>query len=466
MRPKVTVYVTCHNYGRFLQESLDSVFAQNMTDWEMLVIDDGSQDNSQEIIQKVVAEHPDRVRAFHNEQARGLPYCANLALNEAYGEYIMRLDADDYLDESALLILSTHLDNHPDVALVYPNFIYVDEKGGYLGIENRKKIGVETEIFDLPAHGACTMGRKRMLKSVGGYSEDFNAQDGHELWLKILHRYKVSNIATPLFSYRQHSLSLTRNVEKILKARQEIKRAIAKRMEGKASPRVVGIIPAKNTYENMPNRVLELFHDKSLIDYTIEAAYESETFDTVFLTTDDPNVLKHCEKFPELKTNLRTLDLSQSQVKISQVISDAVHHLETDHGIFPDILVLLNVHCPLRKPTDIRKAVDTLLVYDVDSVISVYEDFDLHFKHGSHGMEPLNKGTLNSLRLERESLYVDNGAIRVVWRDMVSEKSYLGEKSGHIVMPQERSYVVSSDFDRWLIEEILKKTSNSNLQKI
>ncbi len=435
-------------------------------DWELLLINDGSKDDSQKIIEKIATANPERIRVFKNKAAKGLPYCANLALREAHGEYLMRLDADDYLDESALLTLSGYLDNHPDVALVYPNYIYVDEDGTYLGIENRKKVGSETELLDLPAHGACTMARRRALKSVGGYSEDIKAQDGHEIWLKILNRYKVANISTPLFFYRQHSASLSRDENRVLEARAKIKRAMAEQMEGSVKPRIVGLIPAKNTYKATPNIVLEEIAGKPLIDYTLEAALQSGTMDHILVTSDDPKVLDHCEGIPNVLTNLRDMELSLAQVKLSSVIVDAVDHLEQDHSIYPDILVTLNVHCPLRQAQDIRKAVDTMLLYDVDSVISVYENFESLFRHGEHGMEPLNPGMMNRLRLEREALYAYNGSIRVFWRDIVGNDDLLGRHFGHAVMPRERSLVLSGEFEHWMIEQILLHNQGSSEKEI
>ena len=127
----------------------------------------------------------------------------------------MRLDADDFLDENALLILAGYLDRHPDIALVFPNYIYVDKRGQCLGVEQRKRIGSESQVLDLPAHGACTLVRKRVLKSVGGYNENFDRQDGYDLWLKVINRYRVANVETPLFYYRQHDESLTRNEIKL-----------------------------------------------------------------------------------------------------------------------------------------------------------------------------------------------------------------------------------------------------------
>ncbi len=195
----VTIYVPCHNYGHFLGEALDSIIAQTFEDWELLIIDEGSGDDTAKIAAKYHAIHGDKIRIILHDTPRGLLATANEAIELARGRYIMRLDADDWLDENALLVMVHHLDQNRDVALVYPNYIYVDKAGNYLGVENRKRIGAESRLLDLPAHGACTMVRRRILKSVGGYDETLDRQDGYQLWLKISNRYKVADISTPLF---------------------------------------------------------------------------------------------------------------------------------------------------------------------------------------------------------------------------------------------------------------------------
>lgn len=456
MSPKVTVYITCHNYGRFVEQAIDSVYQQIYLDWELLIIDDGSTDDSAVTIEKMAAQRPDRVRTYVNAAPRGLPWCANLAIEEARGSYLIRLDADDYFDESALLTMATFLDRNPEVALVYPNYVYVAEDGGYLGIEHRKKVGSETKVLDLPAHGACTMVRRRVLKSVGGYSGEHKAQDGHQIWLKILNRYRIANVATPLFFYRQHGSSLTTDKTRLLAARREIKRAIASRHEGDIKVRVGGVIPAKNTSTHLPNICLEAIAGKPLIDYAIEAALDSRSLDYVFVTSDDERVLKHCAKYSRVITNLRSLDLSERNVKLIEVMRDAIAHLEGDHGIYLDVVAMLNVHTPLRNAGDIDEAVDSLLLYNVDSVASVYEDHDLHFQHGEFGLEPLNRGAMNQLSLEREALYVDNSAVRVLWRDVLASDSLFGQTVGHVVMPWERSVRIDGGVSRFVVERLIE----------
>ncbi len=461
MRVKTTVYVPCRNYGRFLREAIESVVAQSTDDWELIVIGDGPEDETAAVAESFVEAQPKRIRYFEHKEPRGLRACANHALDLARGDYVMRLDADDYLDENALLVLSNYLDRHPDVALVYPNYTYIDEAGRFLGLERRKKVGDEARLLDLPAHGACTMVRKRALKSVGGYDEVYSAQDGHELWLKVLHRYQVANVSTPLFFYRQHGASMSNDQERLLAARRQIKRDLVRRQEGRVAPRIVALIPAKNTYEHLPNVVTESLAGRPLLEYALAAAEGVEGLAQVVVTTDADDVADYCAGREGVLTLRRPIALSHPRVTISQVVDHAARELETGHEIFPDIVALLSVHSPLRRAEHVRMAIDTLLLYNADSVLSVYEDFDLHFMHGAEGLEPLNEAMLQRLRLEREALYVDNGAIKIMWREAITPDGLLGARIGHTVMSRSDSLQIKSREDFRMARHLLEREGST-----
>lgn len=454
-RPLVTLYIPSHNYGHYLREAVESVFAQSLTEWELILIDDGSKDQTRSICKEYQERWPEKIDLLLHDSPQGLQRSANKVLDRARGKYIIRLDADDWLDESALLVMVERLERRPEVAMVYPNYFYVDANGVLLGVENRKRVGQEARLLDLPAHGACTMVRRRILKTLGGYEECHTAQDGYELWLKISRRYEVENIATPLFFYRQHEESMSRNEDRILKARQEIKRHMAARLEGKVRPRVLGLIPAKNTYKGLPNVVLEELGGAPLLDHTIEAARRSGRFNDIWVTTDCEDVMAYCEA-RDLRSMLRPAALSSLDRRLSEVIYDAVIRLEEEEQCYPDIVVVLSVHTPLRQGGHIEKALDTLILYDSDSVISVYEDLDVHFSHGLQGLEPINPAMMTRLRLEREGLYVFNGAICAFWRDVMGPSDYHGQKISHIVMPRRDSFQLKSEWDRRFLDRLLR----------
>jgi CMP-N-acetylneuraminic acid synthetase len=458
-RPLVTVYVPCHNYGRFLKQAVQSVLRQSWQQWELFLIDEASHDETAEICEEIRRSHPDRVEVLRHPEPRGLQACANEVLRRARGKYIVRLDADDWLDESALLVMADLMERRPEVALVFPNYIYVNAQGKPLGVESRKAIGREARLLDLPAHGACTLVRRRVLKAMGGYDETQIAQDGYELWLKISRRYEVASVETPLFFYRQHDLSMSRDETRILTARGRIKRAQTRHMEGPVRPRVLGLVPAKNTYRNLPNIALAPVGGRPLIDHTLDAARACPRIDHLVVTTDCRQVVHHCHQ-QAVETLERPLSLSRTDRTLSEVVFDAVERLEAEPGLYPDIVVVLSIHCPLRTAATIEKALDSLLLYDADSVISVYEDYDVHFTHGPDGLTALNPAMMQRIRLEREGLYVFNGAVTAVWRDVIASDDYHGQRISHVVTPRMESFQLKSQADRELLDFLLTRTES------
>ena len=213
--PLVTVYITNHNYGKYINKAIKSVLNQSLKNFELIIIDDGSIDNSLKIIDKY-KDNKKITTIF--QKNKGLTVSNNLATRLSRGKYIMRLDADDWLDSNALQIMSNYLEQNHKIGLVFPDYFEVDETGNIINLVRRHDFK-KVKLLDKPAHGACTMIRKECLEKIGGYSERFDRQDGYYLWVKFIQRYGVMNINLPLFFYRQHNLSLTKNEEKIIKTR-------------------------------------------------------------------------------------------------------------------------------------------------------------------------------------------------------------------------------------------------------
>ena len=162
--PKVTVYTVSHNYGKYLAEAVESVLRQSVGNWELLLIDNNSTDNTWEVME-LYAGDP-RIRTFRLESgsgSNGISTIANFALKQARGEYIIRLDADDVFDENILLVLANHLDTHPDEALVFPDYYLIDTFGNIFAQERRQSLYRRNYLFDLPPNGACTMIRASVM---------------------------------------------------------------------------------------------------------------------------------------------------------------------------------------------------------------------------------------------------------------------------------------------------------------
>lgn len=123
--PKVSVLMSVYNKERFVAQALDSVLGQTLTDWELIVVDDGSQDGSREIIKRY-ASH---LAVYFSQENQGLARAMNKAFRHARGQYIALLAADDFFVSDALEVLSGYLDEHPEVGLVDSDGYVVDENG-------------------------------------------------------------------------------------------------------------------------------------------------------------------------------------------------------------------------------------------------------------------------------------------------------------------------------------------------
>jgi len=453
---KITVYMPCFNYGRFLEKAIQSVLKQTISDWELIVIDDGSTDNTQEIL--AMYEGHKKIRIVRQEN-KGLNVTNNIALRLANGKYIMRLDADDYLDENALHILSNILDTKKEIGLVYPDYYEVDLKGEIIHLVRRKKIEEEVELLDLPAHGACTMFRKELLMQIGGYLEAFSCQDGYELWLRFIQKYNPYNVNIPLFYYRQHPSSLTKKFKEILETRRKIKRSFVERHLNGKVPKVLGVIPvtAHSVYSQVDPFVK--LAGKPLLWYTLNEIKNTKTLDRIVVSSESEQVLEYARQFPRVEAIKRGPKFSGSMVKMKDLLNHILDQLKESHNYFPDAVCALYVNTPLRRGGQVDKAIDTMAIFDVDSVISVFEELSPCYHHGQYGLEPINAAE-NGMRIERKSIYKENSAIYLTKTEILRSGRYLGKKIGHIVMLPEESIKINSEYDLWLAENTL-----SNWQK-
>ncbi len=449
--PKVTVYIPAHNYGRFLDAAIQSVLKQTMDDWELIVIDDGSTDDTSEILAPY-GTHP-KIRILEQEN-KGLSFTNNVALRIARGEYLMRLDADDFLDENILLILSHVLDTKPCVGLVYPDYYHVDEDGEIVEIVRLQKVGEEVDLLDLPAHGACTMIRREVLLELDGYFEEFDRHDGYGIWLKFIERHHPYNVNLPLFYYRRHGESLSKSQRLILETRRKIKNRIVEEMNLPCKPKVLALVPVVvGAGFELGNPFTRLM-GKPLLERTLEQIQEARSVDRIVVSSNDEDVLAYAKRFEGVEVILRPQALARRTARMADM---PLHVLRTlgERGYVPDAVCVCCVNTPFRSGRHIDKAVDTMTIFNVDSVISITEDISFFYRHGKNGLTPVNGSLQRMLRLENKALFKENGAIYLSRVDTVQAGKFLGERIGHITMLPEESVRISSAYEFWLAEKIV-----------
>ena len=123
----VSIYITNFNYSEYIEKSIRSVLSQTYEKIEIIIIDDNSTDNSKQILNKYL-KHP-KIKVLFNKKNLGLLKSSNIAIKASKGEYIMRLDADDYLDKKIVETFVQRIVRGPKIAMVYSDYHEVNSEG-------------------------------------------------------------------------------------------------------------------------------------------------------------------------------------------------------------------------------------------------------------------------------------------------------------------------------------------------
>lgn len=226
--PRISVIMPAYNAGPFIEETVDSVLAQEGADFELLIADDCSTDDTRDRLRR--CEEQPRVRVFLNERNRGSAATRNALLREAKGLYVTPCDADDLMLPGCLQLQAEFLDTHADVGVVYGDtlVIWLDDRGRLT--EPPRIIGTDSnrgwDLRDNLVNHGGSMSRRALVEQVGGYDESVGSVDDWSLWLKMAEITRIHYLEGELtYVWRRHAASLTcvdpnraRDIEKIVRA--------------------------------------------------------------------------------------------------------------------------------------------------------------------------------------------------------------------------------------------------------
>ena len=203
--PRVSVLLPVRDGARFLREALDSVLAQTLTDFELLVVDDGSTDQTPQILASVRDE---RMRVIRQEPL-GLVAALNRAVAEARAPLLARMDADDVSLPDRLDRQVAYLDARPDVALVV---VGTEASGGTRIVLPDDDAALRRRLLlrNPFAHGAVAV-RAEAVAHAGGYRADYGANEDYDLWRRIARDRQLGAVPEILYRYREHPGAVTRS---------------------------------------------------------------------------------------------------------------------------------------------------------------------------------------------------------------------------------------------------------------
>ena len=255
--PAVTISVIMgvYNCADTVGEAIASILNQTVTDWEFIICDDGSQDDTYQIVAEYARKYPKKFVLIRNEQNLGLNATLNRCLKEAKGKYIARMDGDDICDPTRFAVELAVLETEPEIAIVSTDMAYFDERGVWGHMIHPLNPVNKDFLYGTPFCHAPCMVRREAYEAVGGYSEGPRLQrvEDYHLWLKMYKAgYKGKNLRLALYHMRDD-----RNANNRRKFKYRVNEAYVKALAVKElklpvwgylfalRPILVGLLPMK-----------------------------------------------------------------------------------------------------------------------------------------------------------------------------------------------------------------------------
>ena len=245
--PRVSIVIPAYNAQKYIVESVESMLVQTFTDFECIVVDDGSTDRTGQLL-AMLAERDSRVRPLHVPHG-GIVEALNAGIDTARGDLIARMDADDVALPNRLEEQVRYMDGHPDVVALGSKVMLVDPYNSPLW-----EIEVKTEHKDIDAELMSGNGwalfhptsiiRKKALVQVGKYRPEYQWSEDIDVFLRLAEVGKLANLATSTLRYRQHYASVNRTKLDLQVKRVERLLADAYRRRGIALPKDFHYTPA------------------------------------------------------------------------------------------------------------------------------------------------------------------------------------------------------------------------------
>jgi glycosyltransferase involved in cell wall biosynthesis len=225
--PKVTVVIPCYNYAEYVEQAIWAVRCQTFTNWELIIVDDASTDQSVQAIEEAIKEEP-KARLIRHSENLGVANARNRGILAGTGEYVLCLDADDAIDPRYLETVVPALDEDRSLGIAYTGLYMMDGRGRLLEASGWPK---EYNPKEWPGNNqipTCCLYRRDLWKRAGGYRPRHcphgAGQEDADLWLRMLTLGGGARRVTdhPLFLYRVHEAQTTQRHKLYWKKRQYI----------------------------------------------------------------------------------------------------------------------------------------------------------------------------------------------------------------------------------------------------
>lgn len=265
MSPTVSVIIPTYNRARFISQTIDSVLAQTFSDYEIIVVDDASTDDTTQIL----AGYGGRIRVITLEINTGPSVTRNIALKESRGELVAFLDSDDLWYPNMLTTTVTHLKKNSDTDLVSGAWDVIDESGQPIRPANKPsnfQSAVRADFLRTIAVGNFLLPlslliRRKCLDCCGGFDPTLRAAVDWDLFVRLaIHNHKLDLIDVPVARYRSHRASITGDPKRMEQASRQLLEKLFSNEE--LAPRLTGL--REYAYIKMYLAVAKYCHETGL----------------------------------------------------------------------------------------------------------------------------------------------------------------------------------------------------------
>ena len=223
MTPKVSVIIPLYNKEKWIEKTLFSVLNQSFTDWEAIIVDDGSTDHSLEVVEAFIQKNPGNWNLIKNRNA-GQCHARNSGIAKAMGEYVAFLDADDIWSRNKLSEQVKILEDNSDVSLVispYVIFSNVNKVDNLRLVIHKNPKKLLYRWIEMRGYGAGTestgLTRTKLLREIGSFDESLSTSAGLYLTIELANRGRIAFSNKSLMAYRIHTGQWHSNTEILTK---------------------------------------------------------------------------------------------------------------------------------------------------------------------------------------------------------------------------------------------------------
>jgi hypothetical protein len=438
----VSIVITAHNYGRFLDQAITSALAQTYQEIEVVIVDDGSVDETPLVLSKY--RDTENVRQIRLPGV-GLATAANYGITGSSGGWIIRLDADDWFDENLVLVLASHLKLLPEVGFVFPDYYSVDVDGAVIATHRRLRINQEVELLDRPSLAAGAMFRRSVWEQVGGYNEKLSHQEDYDFWIKLTKVCQVKNVSLPLMYYRQHPSSMSKSIDSKLKARQLVKRDFVSLLRDSTADKVLGVIEAHAQLVSGAKLPLVEFSGITLLERAVRKLTRVNSIGQIIVYTDDSEIAEAAYTLDIEVCYGDSIASPSRKESFEALLSDLFIWMGSNEGDVSEKLVILQPQVPFILTEHIVEALDTQQIFQTDSVIVVFEDKSYYWRPGRFGLEQVGYREAE-VQLETEIMYREVCGLQVIDLSRAVDGEISDQKVGHIEVAEKDSIRISDEF--------------------